>query len=103
MPITFFHPRIHKPSFNKSIVICVVLWYNVIYDDYDRLIQLCDAIAGADGVMYIEDRMEDVKRRYGYFPKDKWDNKLALKEMFEKKMGRNIYEVVGKENTAACG
>ena len=77
--------------------------HNVIYDDYDRLIQLCDAIAGADGVMYIEDRMEDVRRRYGYYPKDKWDNKLALKEMFEKKMGKNIYEVVGKENTATCG
>ena len=69
---------------------------NVVYDDYDRLIQLCDSIAGADGVMYIEDRMEDVKRRYGNFPKDKWDNNLALKEMFEEKMGRNIYEVVGK-------
>ena len=70
---------------------------NVIYDDYDRLIQLCDSIAGAEGVMYIEDRMEDVKRRYGRFPKEKWDNYLALKEMFEEKMGRNIYEVVGME------
>lgn len=74
---------------------------NVIYDDYDRLIQLCDSIAGADGVMYIEDRMEDVRRRYGSFPKEKWDNNLALKEMFEKKMGRNIYEVVGMEE-ASC-
>ena len=72
---------------------------NVIYDDYDRLIQLCDSIAGADGVMDIEERMADVKRRYGKFPKDKWDHCLALKEMFEKKMGRNIYEVVGMEET----
>ncbi|MCH5261904.1 MAG: HD domain-containing protein [Lachnospiraceae bacterium] len=70
---------------------------SVVYDDYDRLIQLCDAIAGAEGVMDIEARMADVKRRYGNYPKDKWDNNLALKKMFEKKMGRNIYEVVGME------
>ena len=35
------------------------------FDDYDRLIQLCDSIAGAEGVVNIEDRMNDVKRRYG--------------------------------------
>lgn len=70
---------------------------NVIYDDYDRLIQLCDSIAGADSPMYIEDRMEDVKRRYGDYPKEKWNNNLALKGMFEEKMGRNIYEVIGME------
>ena len=29
----------------------------VVQDDYDKLIQLCDAIAGADGVMDITDRM----------------------------------------------
>ena len=68
---------------------------DVTYDDYDRLIQLCDSIAGADGVMYMEERMEDVKRRYGKYPKDKWDKNLELKAMFEEKMGRDIYEVVG--------
>ena len=72
---------------------------NTTYDDYDRLIQLCDSIAGAEGVMDIEARMADVKQRYGNYPKDKWDNNLALKEMFEEKMGRNIYEVVGMEET----
>ena len=35
------------------------------YDEYDRLIQLCDSLAGADGVMDIIERMEDVRRRYG--------------------------------------
>ena len=42
-------------------------------DDYDRLIQLCDALAGAEGVLDIEERMGDVKRRYGYYPEDKWN------------------------------
>ena len=41
-------------------------------DDYDKLIQLCDALAGSDGVLNIEDRMRDVKQRYGYYPQEKW-------------------------------
>ena len=32
------------------------------------LIQLCDALAGAEGVLEIEARMEDVRRRYGAYP-----------------------------------
>ena len=34
----------------------------ITLDDYDRLIQLCDAISGAEGVMDTIDRMSDVKR-----------------------------------------
>ena len=74
---------------------------NTSYDDYDRLIQLCDAIAGAGGVMDMEARMEDVRRRYGDYPQEKWDNNLLLKQMFEERMGKDLYEVVGKES-AAC-
>lgn len=64
------------------------------YDDYDRLIQLCDSLAGADGVMAIEERMSDVKRRYGSFPQDRWDKNIALKKWFEEKIGSEIYEVL---------
>ena len=45
----------------------------VQYDDYDRLIQLCDALAGNGHVMKLEERMLDVKKRYGYYPQAKWD------------------------------
>ncbi len=65
------------------------------YDDYDLLIQLCDSIAGGEGLMKIEDRMSDVKRRYGSFPQDKWDRNLELMKMFEERCGKDIYEVVG--------
>ena len=68
-----------------------------VYDDYDRLIQLCDALAGAEGVLDIEKRMEDVKVRYGFYPQAKWDRNLALKTYFEKKAGRNIYTIVEKD------
>ncbi len=66
----------------------------MIYDDYDRLIQLCDCLAGSDGVVDMEERMLDVKRRYGEYPQKKWDNNMALKGYFEAKCGRNIYDVV---------
>lgn len=68
-----------------------------VLDDYDRLIQLCDALAGAEGVMNIEDRMLDVKRRYGSFPQAKWDSNLELKRYFEEKAGKDIYTVVDQD------
>ena len=70
----------------------------VTMDDYDRLIQLCDSLAGAEGVMYIEERMEDVRRRYGSFPQAKWDSNLAFKKYFEDKIGKDIYVAVDKES-----
>lgn len=66
-------------------------------DEYDRLIQLCDALAGAEGVLDVEERMTDVKRRYGIYPQAKWDANLALKRYFEEKIGENIYKVVKKD------
>lgn len=67
------------------------------YDEYDLLIQVCDAISGAEGVMDIEERMLDVKRRYGSYSQEKWDTNLRLKSYFEKRTGRNIYDVVEKD------
>lgn len=69
----------------------------VTMDDYDRLIQLCDSIAGSEQILNIEERMNDVKRRYGSYPQDKWDANIKLKEYFEKKAGKDIYDIVEKE------
>jgi hypothetical protein len=69
----------------------------VVMNDYDRLIQLCDALAGAEGVLDIEKRMSDVKQRYGYYPQKKWDTNIRLKQYFEEKAGKNIYDIVNKE------
>ena len=68
------------------------------YDEYDWLIQLCDSLAGADGVLDIEERMGDVKRRYGSYPQAKWDSNINLMHYFEKKMGENIYVVCEKDS-----
>ena len=66
----------------------------LVYDDYDRLIQLCDAIGSAEGVVSMEERMGDVKRRYGAYPQDKWDKNLQLKDYFSEKIGRDVYSVL---------
>ena len=68
-----------------------------VTDEYDMLIRLCDSLAGSRGVLDMEERMEDVKRRYGSYPRDKWEDNLALKSYFEKKMNRDIYNVTEKE------
>ena len=63
-------------------------------DDYDYLIQLCDALALPEGIVPVEQRMNDVKSRHGYYPQDKWDRNFYLKEYFEKKMGKDLYDVL---------
>ena len=70
----------------------------IVYDDYDRLIQLCDCLAGVNGVLDIEDRMTDVKKRYGWYPQNKWDSNIRLLHYFEEKMNKNIYCVCEKDS-----
>lgn len=47
---------------------------NAIYDDYDRLVQLCDALALPIGFCLLEKRFVDVVIRYGTHPStiDRW-------------------------------
>lgn len=73
------------------------------FDEYDRLIRLCDALAGSEGVLNVEDRMNDVKRRYGSYSQKKWDSNIALIKHFEQKMGRNLYEAVEKDSFRVGG
>lgn len=70
---------------------------NTELDEYDKLIQLCDAMSGSEGVMNMEDRMNDVRRRYGCYSQQKWDSNMALRKHFEEKMGMDLYETVEKE------
>lgn len=72
----------------------VSLLSNTKLDDYDYLIQLCDSIAKADSIVTLEERMNDVKSRYGYYPQEKWDRNMQLKLYFENKMKKDLYQVV---------
>lgn len=67
---------------------------HAVIDNYDKLIQLCDALAGSEGVLNIEERMLDVKNRYGFYPQAKWDSNIKLKHYFEHKAGNDIYIIV---------
>jgi len=68
---------------------------NASYNEYDRLIQLCDAIGTADGVSLIEVRLMDVIRRHGVgnlIPM-KIESYFGLKEHFDKLCKMNIYHL----------
>lgn len=67
---------------------------NCEYDDYDLLMQVCDSIALAEGPADMETRMGDVKRRYGWYPQDKWDRHMELGRYFEERTGRKLMDIV---------
>lgn len=71
----------------------------VEYDEYDRLIQLCDAISLPTGVVQMDSRLVDVALRHGFneFTIDKWKAFYAVKEYFDKLYGGNIYELFKDE------
>ena len=66
------------------------------YDDYDRLVQLCDALALPTGFCLLEKRFVDVALRYGgsQVLVERWRRVLQIREHFEKLMGCSIYEVL---------
>jgi putative nucleotidyltransferase with HDIG domain len=68
----------------------------VEYDDYDKLIQLCDAIALPNGFTLIEKRLVDVALRHGVneYTIPKWKAFFESKLHFEKKMGKSLYSVL---------
>ncbi|MCI6616406.1 HD domain-containing protein [Ruminococcus sp.] len=70
---------------------------NTEYDDYDRMIQLCDALALPDGATYIEKRLVDVVMRRGFndLTISKWKAFLELKVYFDKKTETDIYKLIG--------
>lgn len=76
---------------------------SVVYDDYDLLVQLCDALALPTGFCLLEKRFIDVACRYGVqeYTIPRWKKTLEIKEYFEEKIGCSIYEVLPnvKENT----
>ena len=68
----------------------------VVYTDYDRLIQLCDALATAEGFVLMEKRMLNVAFRYGInaYSLPKWRTKFEIKADFEQRMGCSVYSLL---------
>ena len=68
---------------------------NTHYDDYDRLIQLCDAISFPAGATYMEKRLVDVALRRGIndLTLPKWKAFFQIKEHFDQRADCNIYSL----------
>jgi HD superfamily phosphodiesterase len=66
----------------------------ITYDDYDRLIQLCDSLAMADGTIDLKARMDDIEVRHGFYPLSKRQAHYRLKEYFDKMAGFDLYTVL---------
>jgi len=78
---------------------------SVVYDDYDLLVQLSDALALPTGFCLLEKRFIDVACRYGINEStvERWKKTIEIKDYFEKKIKCSIYDLLPnvKENTFA--
>jgi hypothetical protein len=72
---------------------------NIEYNDYDKLIQLCDGISLAEGITLVEIRIVDVVNRYGFneHTLNKWKATFEIKKYFDLKCNKNIYELFKDE------
>ncbi len=70
------------------------------YDDYDRLIQLCDKFFEGMTMISIEKRMQKICERYG-LSEDTYlvlvSEGLVLKEYFDRLCGEDVYVILGIE------
>lgn len=66
------------------------------FDDYDRLIQLCDALAFHTGPTLLEKRLVDATLRKGFndYTLEKWQAFIDLKAYFDDKAGCDIYDLI---------
>ena len=66
------------------------------FDDYDILIQLCDAISLPDGACIMEKRLIDVALRHSLpdFTIEKWKAFMRTKTHFDHLCGCNVYDLL---------
>jgi hypothetical protein len=69
---------------------------NTEFTAYDRLIQLCDAVASPSGFCLVEKRMVDVAIRYGVnrFMVEKWKAYFEIQKEFEQVIGESVYKLL---------
>lgn len=70
---------------------------NVVYDDYDKLVQLCDMFFEGENVVSFQNRIAGIQRRYNLKAEqlqDLYDNAENLKTYFDGKCGQDIYKLL---------
>jgi len=80
---------------NEETSIITSFLSNKIFDDYDKLVQLCDAIGSSVGVCLIEVRIMDVIRRHGVtdLTPQKIEALFGVKAYFDSICKMNIYDL----------
>jgi hypothetical protein len=70
--------------------------FEIEYTEYDKLIQLCDALALPTGICLIEKRLLDVSLRYGTneYSVPRWKAYLSIQQEFEQVIGSPIYKIL---------
>lgn len=66
------------------------------YDDYDRLIQLCDALSLPGGPVLLEKRMVETALRHGCRENacERWEALFTIFRSFEDRAGMNLYSLL---------
>lgn len=96
-PVQDFEKDIGKKDITKEQYEFIDNYLKTIeYDDYDKLIILCDALGDANGFCILEKRFIDTTRRYGIYPFtiERWNKTYEYKEYFENKIGKSIYSIL---------
>jgi putative nucleotidyltransferase with HDIG domain len=85
-----FDCKVEEKEFVKDYI------NGVEYDDYDRLIQLCDGIALSTGFILLEKRMVDAVLRLGSndLIVPKWRATQDLLNYFDNKVGCSVYSLL---------
>ena len=77
---------------------CKMLLAKIDYDDYDRLIQLCDMLVVGINFTNVKERINFIRNNYK-LPlialKKKYRQALKLKRYFDEKCGCDIYKLLG--------
>ena len=68
----------------------------VVYDDYDKLVQMCDSLALPNGFCFLEKRFVDVAMRYGVneYTTKRWGAIYDIKKYFEDITGKSIEDIL---------
>ncbi|MDR1693725.1 MAG: HD domain-containing protein [Lactobacillaceae bacterium] len=90
-----------KPMPREMLLGCIPLIRNIQYDDYDRLIQLCDNINKFGMPCTIEERYKDIAERYNVSLESLQpliDSLNGLKIYFGNMCNKDVYEIIGLKN-----
>lgn len=87
------------PSYPKeNIIQTIAILNDIVFDDYDRLIQLSDMLVFGCGFATIKERMNYLHRRYqlpASLLRKQYRHCLLLKNYFDHKCNKNIYTLLG--------